>query len=128
MKAQKIYEKLGFERGQDPKTAMDIGQARDKKKLIALMSDPSKYPSNDDAKAQYKYMIEVIMKPTTRIQFMKKHEDISGTGRILVTLPPSLINAFFFEALSKSVVADHDAESYVWDNPTDNTLNIWINS
>ncbi len=128
MKAQKIYEKLGFERGQDPKTAMDIGQARDKKKLIALMSDPSKYPSNDDAKAQYKYMIEVIMKPTTRIQFMEKHEDISGTGRILVTLPPSLINAFFFEALSKSVVADHDAESYVWDNPTDNTLNIWINS
>jgi hypothetical protein len=127
MKAQKIYEKLDFERGQDPKAAMEIGQAKDKKKLIALMSDPKKFPSNEDLKNQFDYMIKIIMEPTTKVRFEKKHEEKPGDGRIVITLPPSPINVFFFEALSKSVITDNDAESYPWDNPTDNTLNIWIN-
>jgi hypothetical protein len=128
MRAQKIYEKLGFERGMDPKQAMEIGQAKDKKKLISLTSNPAGFPSSEELKAQYKYMIKVIMDPTTKVRFEKKHESTPGDGRIVITLPPSSVNVFFFEALSKSVITDNDAESYHWDNPEDNTLNIWINS
>jgi len=128
MKAQKIYEKLGFERGQDPKQAMEIGQARDKKRLISMMSDPGKFPSSADAKMVYEHMIKIIMNPTTKVRFEKKHENKPGDGRIVITLPPSLTNVFFFETLAANIGRSNDSEAYHWDNPEDNTLNIWINS
>lgn len=128
MKAQKIYEKLGFERGQDPKVAMEIGQAKDKKKLVSMMSDPGKFPSSGDAKMVYEHMIKIIMSPTTKVRFEKKHENTPGDGRIVITLPPALTNVFFFETLAANIGRVNDTEAYHWDNPEDNTLNIWINS
>lgn len=128
MKAQKIYEKLEFERGQDPKQAMDIGQAKEKKKLISMMSDPGKFPSSGDAKTQFDYMIQIIMDPKTKVKFLKKHEDAPGDGRISILMPPSLTNVFFFEALGTNIVRNNDTESYHWDNPDWNEMNIWINS
>lgn len=128
MRAKVINEIQKFERGQDPKAAMEIGQVRDKKKLIALLSDPKTYPSPEEDKLKYNYLIQVIMNPSTQVRFEKKHESQPGDSRIVITLPSSPVNVFFFEVLSKSVGVDHDSESYQWDNPTDNTLNIWINS
>ena len=129
MKAKKVYEKLDFERGQDPKVAMDIGQqARDKKHLIAMMTDPATYASNEERKMEFLYMIKIIMDPKTKIRFEKKHEDKPGDGRILITLPPSMTNVFFFEVLGSNIARNNDVESYHWDNPTDNSMNIWINS
>ena len=128
MKALKIYETLNFERGQDPKQSMEIGQARYKKKLISMLSDPNQYPSNADAKIKYLYMIKVIMNPTTKVRFEKKHESSPDDGRIVIVLPPSPINVFFFASMEENIGKNYDVESYPWDNPTDNTLNIWINS
>jgi hypothetical protein len=119
MKAQKIYEKLGFERRQDPKAAMEIGQAKDKKKLIALMADPGNFPSSEDAKAKFEYMKKVIMEPTTKVRFEKKHESTPGDGRIVITLPPSPVNVFFFESLKENVGRNNDVESYPWDEYLD---------
>lgn len=128
MKANKVYEKMNFERGQDPKQAMEIGQAKNKKKLIAMMFDPKFVPSKGSVKFQFDYMIKIIMEPTTKVRFEKKHENTPGDGRIVITLPPSLINVFFFESLSANISQNNDIESYHWDNPRDNTMNIWINS
>lgn len=128
MKANKVYEKLDFERGQDPKSAMEIGQAKDKKKLISMMSDSAKRPSSADERANFQYMIKVIMEPITKVRFEKKHENTPGDGRIVIILPPSLTNVFFFESLSANMSKNNDIESYHWDNPRENTLNIWINA
>lgn len=128
MKAEKIYEKLGFERGQEPKTAMNIGQARDKKKLLDMMNDPGKFPSSGEAKLKFEYMIKVINDPITKVRFEKKHESAPGDGRIIITLPPSPINVFFFSAMEENLGRVYDIEAYPWDNPTDNTMMIWINS
>lgn len=127
MKADKVYEKLGFERGQEPKQSMEIGQARDKKKLIAMLTDPGHFPSSEDAKIKFDYMIKVIMDPTTKVRSEKKHENTPGDGRLVITLPPSPVNVFFFSALEENVGRNHDVEAYPWDNPTDNTMNIWMN-
>jgi len=120
MKAKKIFETVNFERGQDPKDAMEIGQARDKKKLLAMMSDPSKFPSSGDAKTKFEYMVKVIKDPITKVS--------SGEGRINITLPPSPINVFFFSALEENLGRMYDIESYPWDNPEENTMIIWVNS
>jgi hypothetical protein len=128
MKAKLVLEEQNFERGLDPKQAMEIGQAKNKKKLISMMSDPGHFPSSEDAKLKYDYMIKVIMDPITKVSFEKKHESAPGDGRILITLPPSPINVFFFSALEENVGRNHDVEAYPWDNPTDNTMNIWVNS
>lgn len=130
MKAKKIFEAISFERGQDPKAAMEIGQARDKKKLIDMMGvvDPGKFPSSDTAKIKFDYMIKVIKDPTTKVRFEKKHESSPGDGRIVITLPPSPINVYFFSSLEEILGRGHDVEAYPWDNPTDNTMNIWVNS
>jgi len=128
MKAEKVFEKMGFERGQEPKQSMEIGQAKDKKKLISMMADPRNFPSNDDAKVKFDYMIKVIMDPTTKVRSEKKHENKPGDGRIVITLPPSPVNVFFFSALEENIGGNNDVEGYPWDNPTDNTMNIWINS
>jgi hypothetical protein len=129
MKAIKIYERLDFERGLDPKQSMGMGQqVRDKKKLIALLSDPGKFPSSVDAKFQFDYMVKVIMESSTKVRFEKKHESTPGDGRIVIILPPSLTNVFFFEVLNSNITRNNNIESYHWDNPTNNTMNIWINS
>jgi hypothetical protein len=128
MNAKKVYEKLGFERGQEPKQSMEIGQARDKKKLLSMMNDPGKFPSSGDAKIKFDYMIKVINDPTTKVRFEKKHESAPGDGRIIITLPPSPINVFFFSAMEENLGRVYDIEAYPWDNPTDNSMNIWINS
>jgi len=128
MRAKTINELQNFERGQDPKKAMDIGQARDKKKLLSMMSDPGKFPSSGDAKIKFDYMIKVINDSTTKVRFEKKHESAPGDGRIIITLPPSPINVFFFSAMEENLGRVYDIEAYPWDNPTDNSMNIWINS
>ena len=107
---------------------MDIGQARDKKKLLSMMSDPDKFPSSGEAKIKFDYMIKVINDPITKVRFEKKHESAPGDGRIIITLPPSPINVFFFSALEENLGRVYDVEAYPWDIPTDNTMNIWINS
>ena len=128
MKANKVFEKMGFERGQEPKQSMDLGQAREKKKLISMMTDPESFPSNGEEKMAFNYMIKVIMEPTTKVIFEKKHENAPGDGRIVISLPPSPVNVFFFSSLEKNIGRNHDVEGYPWDNPTDNSMNIWINS
>jgi hypothetical protein len=127
MKAKFVNEKMDFERGQDPKAAMEIGQARNKKKLIAMMTDPGNFPSSADAKTKYDYMIKVIMNPITQVRSEKKHEGVQGDGRIVISLPPSPINVFFFSALEENIGRNHDIEAYPWDNPECNDMHIWIN-
>jgi hypothetical protein len=128
MNAKRVYEKLGFERGQEPKQSMEIGQARDKKKLLTMMSDPGKFPSSGDAKIKFDYMIKVINDPTTKVRFEKKHESTPGDGRIIITLPPSPINVFFFSAMEENLGRVYDIEAYPWENPEWNEMHIWINS
>ena len=129
MKAKKVYERLDFERGQDPKVAMGIGQqAKDKKHLIQMMTDPATYASSEDKQAEYKHMLKIIMDPKTKVRFEKKHEDKPGNSRILIIMPPSLTNVFFFESLGSNIARNNDVEAYHWDNPTENSMNIWINS
>jgi hypothetical protein len=126
MKANKIYQTINFERGQDPKNAMEIGQVRDKKKLISMMSDPGKFPSSDTAKIKFDYMIKVIKDPSTKVVFERFDE--SRPGRIIITLPPSLINVFFFSSMEENLGRTYDIEAYPWDNPENNSMMIWINS
>jgi hypothetical protein len=93
-----------------------------------MMADPATYPSDEDKKIEFKYMVKIIMEPTTKVRFEKKHENTPGDGRIVITLPQSLTNVFFFEQLVSNINRNNDTESYHWDNPTYNTLNIYINS
>ena len=127
MRAKKINEVQNFERGLDPKQAMDIGNIQEKKKLIAMMADPGTFPSGDERKAEYKSIIKVILDPNTQVKFMAKHEDISGDRRIVIVLPQHKLNVFFFESLFNNLSRNNDVESYHWDNPDFNMMNIYIN-
>ena len=129
MKALKIFEKANFERTGDPMTDMGIGQqARDKKHLIAMMTNPATYASNEDKKIEYQHMIKIIMDPATKVRFEKKHEDKPGDGRVIITLPPSKTNVFFFDAIGLNISRNNDVEGYPWDNPDMDHMNLWINS
>lgn len=120
---------VNFERGQEPLKSMGIGQqTRDKKHLIAMMTDPATYASSDERKAEYKYMVQIIEDSKTKVRFSNKHDDDIGNGRICIQLPPSATNVFFFEVLGNNLARHNDVESYHWDNPDWNEMQIWINS
>lgn len=122
MKAQKIYEKMGFERKQDPKYAMEIGAAKAKKKLIDLTIDPRTWPTQPHIHQRYDYMIKVLKDSRTKVTW----DDESH--RFIITLPPSMTNAFFFEILIKNIGREHNIEGFPMDNPEDNTLLLWYES
>jgi len=61
MKAFKVYERLDFERGKDPKEAMGIGQNRIKQKLIDLF--PRLSPGDADYDIHKNIIKNVILRP-----------------------------------------------------------------
>ena len=119
---------VNFERGQEPLQSMGIGQqARDKKHLIEMMTDPATYASAEERIAEYKYMVQIIKDAKTKVRFVKKHEDSPGNERISILMPPAATNVFFFEVLGNNLVRNNDVESYHWDNPDWNEMQVWIN-
>jgi hypothetical protein len=62
MKALKVYEKLDFERGQDPKHSMKIGQDYIKQILIDLF--PKRKPGERDYELHQNLINDVILRPT----------------------------------------------------------------
>lgn len=113
---------MEFERNQDPKYSMNIGAAKDKKKLIDLTIDPRTYPSLTSMHQKYDYMIKVIKDGKTKVTW----DDVSH--RFIISLPTSMTNFFFFEALIKNISRKHNIEGYPIDNPQENTLLLWYES
>ena len=129
MKAIKVLEKMDFERHQEPLQSMGIGQqVKDKKHLIQMMTDPATYASSEDKQIEFKYIIKIINDSNTKVYFQKNHESEPGNDRILITIPPAMTNVFFFETLGLNISRNNDIESYHWEHPTSNSMNIWINS
>jgi hypothetical protein len=64
-----IRENINFERGQDPKKSMGIGQAKEKEQLLSMLDDPMSYPANENVRGRFKYRIKVIDDPITKVTF-----------------------------------------------------------
>jgi hypothetical protein len=73
MKAYKVYERMDFERGQDPKAAMKIGQDHIKQSLIDLFVKLS--PGDRDYKVHQNIINNVILNPDFVVS-INKEEDI----------------------------------------------------
>lgn len=75
MKALKVYERLDFERGIDPKYSMRIGQDYIKKILIDLF--PKLNPGDKDYDIHQKLINNVILRPTFVVSIDKEDNNIT---------------------------------------------------
>jgi hypothetical protein len=98
---------INFERGLDPKQAMDLGNERFKKEVVSLL------PQIEDQEKQN--FLEFILDPTTQI---KKQTDPEYGEIFVMTLPENRFNKFFFYSFNSYLNSRNPRNIRIldWDN------------
>ena len=109
MRAKTINEVQNFERGIDPKRALDIGV---KNKFIDLL------PKSSQLEEEFKRIEAVLLDPKTEIIIAQ------GTIPIItIRMKESKMNYFFFQTLKRYLNSHHPRKLYIdHDQTTDNEL------
>jgi len=104
---------LSFERGQDPKKAMDLGV---KNKFMDLL------PKSSQLGEEFKRIEAVLLDPKTEI--------IVSQGTIMIInirLPESKMNYFFFQTMKTYLNSHHPRKLYIDQNePIENELVLYL--
>jgi hypothetical protein len=107
MKAQYVYEALDFQRGKDPKSAMDIGLSQtiyDKWERLQQESGIGSINIQKSLNSRWHLVIYVSKMPNSSSDGFKKAKDIFGPligdfynykgGEILIAIPKEFERAF----------------------------------
>ena len=116
MRAKTINEVQNFERGIDPKRALDIGV---KNKFIDLL------PKSSQLEEEFKRIEAVLLDPKTEIIIAQGTIPIIeiNMNKITIRMKESKMNYFFFQTLKIYLNSHHPRKLYIdHDQTTDNEL------